>query len=127
MVGLGRHKGILGWIAIIALLSNLLTAVSLALPTAASLVDDILGPLTICTADGAKEAPGHGGPGRPVASDHCPTCITAKHFALVIIIIPTRLNLAPARRAKPAPLQARVPAVHASLGGNRSRAPPFFA
>jgi hypothetical protein len=127
MGGLRRHKGVLGWIAIIALLCNAFATAALARSPAASLVDDVLGPLVICTADGAKEAPGHGSPGRHVPSDHCPACITVKPLALAIVIAPTALDFPLARVAKPVHLQPRSPAVHVSLGGIRSRAPPLFA
>jgi len=127
MVGVRRHKRVLSWIAIIALLSNVLAAASLVPSMAASPVDDVLGPLVICTADGAKTAPGNGGSGKHTASDHCPDCVTVKPFVLAIALVltPVVFPLSPA--ARPARLQSRSPAVHVSLGGVQSRAPPLFA
>src|SRR5262245_42557676 len=98
MVGVRRHKRILGWLAIIALLSNVLASPSLVPSMAASLVDDVLGPLVICTADGAKAAPGHGGAGGQMPANHCPACVTVVQFVLAVAIILTAIafSLSPA-------------------------------
>ena len=127
MGGLRRHKGALGWIAIIALLSNVLAASSLVSSMATVPVDDVLGPLVICTADGAKQAPGHGGSGRHAPSDHCPACVTVKPFVLAVVLILTGIDFPLSPASRPTRLQSRSPAVHLSLGGIRSRAPPLFA
>ena len=91
MFGARRHKRILGWIAIIALLSNVLASPSLVPSMAASLVDDVLGPLVICTADGAQAAPGHGGSGGHAPANHCPACVTVAQFVLAVAIILTAI------------------------------------
>jgi amino acid transporter len=127
MGGVRRHKRVLGWIAIIALLSNVLAAGSLVPSMAASLVDDVLGPFVICTADGAKAAPGNGGSGRHAPSDHCPACVTVKQSVLAVAFVFTAIAFSLAPASRPARLQSRSPAVHVSLGGIRSRAPPLFA
>ena len=127
MAGVRRHKRVLGWIAIIALLTNVLAAGSLLPSMAASPVDDVLGPLVICTADGAKVAPGSGGSGRHAPSDHCPACVTVKPFVLAVALVLTAIAFPLSPAARPARLQSRSPAVHVSLGGVRSRAPPLFA
>jgi hypothetical protein len=126
MVGVRRHKRVLGWVAIVALLSNVLTAGLLASSMAASPVDDVLGQLVICTADGAKVAPGNGGSGRHAPSDHCPDCVTVKPFAFTVAVVVTAIAFPPQPAARPARVPSRSPAVHVSLGGIRSRAPPLF-
>jgi DUF2946 family protein len=126
MVGVRRHKRVLRWLAIVALLSNVLTAGLLAPSMAASPVNDLLGPLVICTADGAKTVPGNGGSGRHAPSDHCPDCVTVKPFAFAVAVVVTAIAFPPQPAAKPARVQSRSPAVHVSLGGIRSRAPPLF-
>jgi len=127
MFAVRRHKRILGWIAIVALLSNVLASPSLAPATTASLVDDVLGPLVICTADGAQAAPGHGGSGGHAPANHCPACVTVAQFVLAVAIILTAIAFSLPPAARPTRLQLRSPAVHVSLGGVRSRAPPLFA
>jgi len=122
-----RYKRAWAWLAIIALLSNALATFSLAPLPGAALVDDVLGPLVICTADGAKENPGHGGSGRHGPSDHCPACVTVKPFVLVVAVIPTSVDFPLSPASRPSRLQSRSPAIHVSLGGIRSRAPPLFA
>jgi hypothetical protein len=126
MVGVRRHKRVLGWIAIVALVSNVLTAGLLAPSMAASAIDDVLGPLVICTADGAKMMPGNGGSGRHNPSDHCPDCVTVKPFAFAVVLADMAIAFPPQPAARPARLSSRSPAVHVSLGGIRSRAPPLF-
>jgi len=126
MVGVRRHKRVLGWIAIVALVSNVLAAGLFAPSIAASSVDDLLGPLVICTADGAKVAPGNGGSGRHAPSDHCPDCVTVKPFAFAVALAETAIAFPPQPAARLARLPSRSPAVHVSLGGIRSRAPPLF-
>jgi len=127
MLAVRRHKRIPGWIAILALLSNVLAAPSLVPSMAASLVDDVLGPLVICTADGAQATPGHGGSGGHTPANHCPACVTVAQFVLAVTIILTAIAFSLLPAARPTRLQLRSPAVHVSLGGVRSRAPPLFA
>ena len=122
-----RHKRAWAWLAIIALLSNALATLSPAPLPGASLVDDVLGPLVICTADGAKENPDHGGSGRHAPSDHCPACVPVKPLVLAVAVILTGFDFPPSPPSRPARLQSRSPAIHVSLGGVRSRAPPLFA
>ena len=126
MVGVRRHKRVLGWIAIVALVSNVLAAGLLAPSIAASPVDDLLGPLVICTADGAKMVPGNGGSRRHNPSDHCPDCVTVKPFAFAAALADTAIAFPLQPAARLVRLPSRSPAVHVSLGGIRSRAPPLF-
>ena len=105
----------------------MLASPSLAPATTASLLDDVLGPLVICTADGAQAAPGHGGSGGHAPANHCPACVTVAQFVLAVAIILTAIAFSLPPAARPTRLQLRSPAVHVSLGGVRSRAPPLFA
>lgn len=125
MRGVRRHKRAWAWLAIIALLSNMLVA--LAPSKAASLVDEILGPLVICTADGAKTAQGDGGSGRHAPPDHCPTCTLLAQFVLAVAVILTAVAFPVLAAAIPTPTGSGPLALHLSLGGIRSRAPPLSA
>jgi hypothetical protein len=122
---LRRLKFALAWLAIAALLSH---AALLAAPKPAARADGVLGPLVICTADGAKVVPDHGGPDGPAPCNHCPACLIATQYALaavggepVSITFPTpsapRLILA---AVDPLP-------VHLVRGGTYSRGPPHHA
>ena len=128
MLRLRRHKRVLGWLAAIALLGNMLVAALLVPSMATALVDDVLGPIVICTADGAKGAPeGGSGSGGHAPSNHCPACVTVAQFALVVAIVLTAVVFPLLPAARPARLQACSLALHLSLGGIRSRAPPLSA
>lgn len=125
---LRRHRRVPGWLAIFALLSNVLAMALLAPAAAAPLVDDILGPLVICTADGAKTSlPHDGGSGGQTPSNHCPACLTVAPYALAVAIVLTAIVFPQPHAAKPTRLQSRSPAVQLALGGVRSRAPPHSA
>jgi hypothetical protein len=115
----------MGWLAAVALLSNMLAMAFLAPSTAVALVDDALGPVIICTADGAKTAPGEGG--GHSSSQHCPACTLLAPFAHAVAIAVTAANFPPPLSARPALQLPPSPAVHLSLGGIRSRAPPLSA
>ena len=125
MGGVRRHKRTWAWLAIIALLSNVLMA--LAPSKAASLVDDIFGPLVICTANGAKIPQGDGGSGGRTPSDHCPTCTLLAQFVLAVTVIVTAITFPVLAAAIPTPMDLGLFALRLSLGGIRSRAPPLSA
>lgn len=125
MRGVRRHQRAWAWLATIALLSNVLVA--LAPSKAASLVDDILGPLVICTADGAKTAQNRGGTDRHTPSEHCPACTLLAQFVLAVTIILTAIAFPALADAIPTPTGSGLLALHLSLGGIRSRAPPLSA
>lgn len=128
---LRRHRRVPGWLAVLALLSNLLTMALLAPAAAAGArahVDEILGPLVLCTADGAKTAvPDGGGSGGRTPSDHCRACLTVAPYALAVAIVLTAIDFPKPPAARPAVLQSRSPAAHLARGGIRSRAPPLPA
>ena len=117
-------------LAMLALVANVVATAICHVPAASAggLVDDILGPLTICTTDGTGNIV-HGGPepGGKKADSGCTFCTLWKTFALTIalafaaIVFPVTIV--------PAPLGHRVAtlAEHLSRGSVRSRAPPLPA
>jgi len=122
---LRRLRFALAWLAILALLSH---AALLAAPKPAARADGVLGPLVICTADGAKVVPDDGGPDGPAPCNHCPACLLATQFALAAVggdaisiafPTPSASRLIPAA-ADPLP-------VHLVRGGTYSRGPPRHA
>jgi hypothetical protein len=129
MVRLRQHRRLLGWLSATLLLGHVLAAALLAPSRAMTLVDDLLGTLVICTADGAKVVSHGDGPGGHFPADHspanhCPACITAAQVALAAIIV-LSLFAFPLLPVPALPLRhARVAAVRLSLGGIGSRAPP---
>jgi hypothetical protein len=93
--------------------------------TRTAVVDHGLGPLVICTADGATTVPGDGSPNRQ--ADHCPACRLVTPFILAVPQIESAIaatGLAGVR-LKPPPASQGVR--HVRLSANRSRAPPLSA
>jgi hypothetical protein len=78
MRGVRRHGRLVAWFAIIALLSN--AAAFASLPIRTAVVDPSLGPLIICTSNGAVTVPGDGSSDRQ--GDHCPACRLVTPFML---------------------------------------------
>jgi Protein of unknown function (DUF2946) len=126
---LRRQKRLLGWLAAIALLGNVLATALLARTAAAlTILDDVLGPITLCTADGAKTAPAGGpGPAEKAPADHCPACVTVAQLALAIAIIAAVFAFPLLRAGGPAPPWQRPLSLRLRLGGISPRAPPLFA
>jgi hypothetical protein len=121
----------LSWLGVIAVLSNVLAGALCHMTgqaqAAAGPVDDVLGPLAICTAHG-EQAPAPNGSQDPGGkSTHCATCTLLAGFALIVafafaaVAFPSTCIFFQLR------LGARTLADHLSLGGIRSRAPPAFA
>ena len=123
MAGLRRHRRVTGWFAALALLGNMLAMAFVGPSAAVTRVDDLLGTVVICTADGAKVLPGEG-PDHSRAQ-HCPACTLLAPVALAVAIAFITIDFPPALSTRPTILQPRAPAVHVSLGGIRSRAPPL--
>jgi hypothetical protein len=126
---LRRQKRLLGWLAAIALLGNVLATALLARTTAAlTILDDILGPIALCTADGAKTAPAGGpAPAEKAPADHCLACVTVAQLALAIAIIAAVFAFPFLRTGGPAPPWQSPLALRLRLGGISPRAPPLFA
>jgi hypothetical protein len=115
------------WLAIVALVGNVLLAVLSPAPSrSAPLYDDVLGPLIICTSHGP--ATGEEGGSQPSASkEHCPACTLLAKIAMLLPVVlgPTVFPELPSERR--IQLRLRSLATHLSLGGIRSRAPPLSA
>ena len=126
---LRRQKRLLGWFAAVALLGNVLATAFLAHTTAAlTILDDVLGPIALCTADGAKTAPaGVPGPADKAPADRCPACMTTAQLALAIAIIAAVFAFPFLRTGGPAPPWQSPLALRLRLGGISPRAPPLFA
>jgi DUF2946 family protein len=126
---LRRQKRLLGWLAAVALLGNVLATALLARTTAAlTILDDILGPIALCTADGAKTAPAGGpAPAEKAPADHCLTCVTVAQLALAVAIIAAAFVFPLLRAGGPAPPRQRPLSLRLRLGGISPRAPPLFA
>jgi hypothetical protein len=115
---------VLSWLAAIALLGNALAMAFLVPVTAVALVDDILGPIVLCTADGAKTVPGHGSGGN-APSNHCPACVTTAQFVLAVVLVVSPVAFPALSAQGPLPRQPRALALHLGRGGIRPRAPPL--
>ncbi|HEY1247341.1 MAG TPA: DUF2946 family protein [Hyphomicrobiaceae bacterium] len=123
----------MGWLGIVAVLGNVVASVlSMAPAKAVAAVDDILGPLVLCTEHGPQAVPGSDVPGggedrRDGKSGHCPACallLAGLALAFAPLVAPIAF---PERIFRPFPSQARTLADHLGLGGIRSRAPPLPA
>ena len=133
-----EHAPVMSWLGVVAVLGNLLASV-LCMTTAklAAPVDDILGPLVLCTEHGPQAVPGGDGPGAPVPGNsgqdqgddrrsHCTACTLLAGIALLAAFIFAAIAF-PDRIFYAFKSSARTLADHLSLGGIRSRAPPLSA
>jgi hypothetical protein len=129
MRALRRQKRLLSWLAGLALLGNVLAMAFIVRPvTVASVLDDVLGPVILCTADGAKAlAPGGPGPLGHAPGGHCPACVSLAQFALAVAVVLTALAFPLLPAPAPAPVWRRPPALRLRLGGISARAPPALA
>ena len=124
----------MGWLGIVAILSNLLASVLCMAPAkAVAPVDDLIGPLVLCTEHGPQAVPGNDAPGGTGGGDqgdgkssHCTACTLLAGLALLTAFVFAAIAF-PARVFLPFKSSARTLADHLSLGGIRSRAPPLCA
>jgi hypothetical protein len=122
----------MGWLGIVAVLGNLLTSVLCMAPAGAvAPVDDLIGPLVLCTEHGPQTvpdtgAPGGGGDQGDGKSSHCTACTLLAGLALLAAFAYAAIAF-PARVVLPVKSSARTLADHLALGGIRSRAPPLCA
>jgi peptidoglycan/LPS O-acetylase OafA/YrhL len=124
-----RHRWLTSWLSALALVCNALVASfghTQAAP--ATGVDELLGPLVICTAHGAQTEQRSGGDGSPrqLPPSHCPACLL--HAKIVLAVAAATLGIdfsAPPEPGPPPHPDALV--IHLDLGGIGSRAPPYFA
>jgi hypothetical protein len=125
---LRRQKRLLGWLAAMALMSNVLAIASIVRPTAAvTVLDDILGPVALCTPDGARSLPGGPQPHEHAPADHCPACATLAKFALAAAVILAAFILPAPAGGGPAPSWQCPRPFRLGLGGISPRAPPVPA
>jgi Protein of unknown function (DUF2946) len=129
MGGIRRHRRGTAWLAIIALVSNVLAgAFGAVFANAASAAHEGLGPLVICTANGIEVAPTDGGDTKPQSAKlHCPACTLTAGFALLATVAFSVLAFPPPAAPTLALTRSRAPVRHLSLGGIGSRAPPLSA
>jgi len=118
----------LSWIAVIAVLSNVLAGALCHAPArAAGANDDIFGSHLFCTAGGVHaQAPG-GGEEPSGKSAHCTACTLLAGLALNVSLAFAAIAFASAFILHPLRFDLRTLADHLSLGGIRSRAPPLPA
>jgi hypothetical protein len=125
MLYLRRHRRGWVWLAILAVLSH---AVALSAATPVQRADDAPGgPLVICTANGAKVAPGDGPSDGSPASGHCPACVPPAQFALASARAPEPIAFPMLSAHRPVTADTATLALHLVLGGIHSRAPPHAA
>jgi hypothetical protein len=128
-----EHAHVMSWLGVVAVLSNLLVSVlCITTATLAAPVDDILGPLVLCTEHGPQTMPGGDGQGAPVPgkrqnqsddrSSHCTVCTLLAGIALLATFVFAAIAF-PDRIFYAFRSSARTLADHLSLGGIRSRAP----
>jgi hypothetical protein len=118
-----RHGRVVAWLAIIALLSNAAAFAIFSTRTAA--VDHGLGPLVICTADGAMTVPDDGPQNRQ--ADHCPACRLVTPFILAMPAMEFAIAVSGLAGARPELTPAGQPVPRFRPSANRSRAPPLSA
>jgi hypothetical protein len=127
-----RHRRGLALLALFAVALNALAGSFHARPLAAAgLIDDVLGPLTICSpaSAGDRVSPSHdNAPANADRQGDCPLCLRAS----ALVLLPGVPEVVAPQFAPPALLalsHERLPAPsdHLSRGGIRSRAPPAAA
>jgi hypothetical protein len=128
MRGFRKHRRAITWVALVAIMGNVLFAFAPA--KAAQNSDAVLGPLLMCTADGLHRPVDDGQtpePGRP-NGPHCPNCTLVKSFVFVLGVLAEEFPLPPQGALHLKCYGAQSAAAHPlSLGGVGSRAPPALA
>ena len=120
----------MGWLGIVAMLGNVLAgALFMAPAKPVAVVDDVLGPLVLCTQHGPQLALSSdnapvGGQDQPGGKNgHCTACMLLAGVPIAIALVVAPITF-PERIFRPLQSRARTLADHLSLGGVRSRAPP---
>jgi DUF2946 family protein len=119
----GRHRCGIGWLGIVALLSNMLMPGLYHAQASAPATESIFGSIVICTAHGAETAPDQGGGRSPLEGDHCPLCDLQTVYSFGAVLAASAFP-EPAADRWSAPAEARTAADHLSLGGIHNRGPP---
>jgi Protein of unknown function (DUF2946) len=114
------------WLAIVAILGNVVVFASRHAPVE-SAIEDMFGAHLNCTADGGGvPTPGdrRDGDDKP---GHCAACTLLAGFALVVALAFAGVAFASVSLFRPLGFDLGTLAEHLSLGGIRSRAPPLPA
>ena len=125
-----ERRCVIGRVGVVAVVSNLLASVLCMAPANAVVpVDEILGPLVICTEHGSQTVPNGAVPlgsegQRDGKSTHCTVCTLLAGLALAVTLVFAAVAF-PVRVFYAFKSAARTLADHLSLGGIRSRAPPL--
>jgi hypothetical protein len=125
-----RHRAWIAWVAIIAVLSNVVGAFAFsnfAQPGASDYPVDLLGPLVICTGHGLQAAPSDDGKAPEAPGKHCPMCLTPSVFALIIALVAAALLAPLSVERRFAPHLCATFADGLRRSGLGSRAPPLPA
>jgi Protein of unknown function (DUF2946) len=125
-----RHRRLFGVLAILALVANVVAGALCHMPKrAATLVDDILGPLSLCTSDGSGTIQHDGSAPDQSRKTHgsCTICTLFKAFAVAVALAFGTIVFPLFGAPVPQSAGVRTLAQHLSLGAIRSRAPPLPA
>lgn len=98
------------------------------LPLTSIAIDDVLGPVVICTSHGLQPLVDDQSPGQaPSALEHCPACALVTVLDLIIALVVTLATLGFGKLPVPIPSSLiRLPD-HLRCGSVRSRFPPLPA
>jgi hypothetical protein len=114
----------LAWVAIVAVLGNVLAVAARHAPVQAA-IDDMFGAHLNCTGDGAGVSTPGDGRDRNDKPGHCAACTLLAGFAFFVALAFTAVAFASASLFRPIGFDLGTLAAHLSLGGIRSRAPPL--
>jgi hypothetical protein len=125
-----RHRRLFGALAILGLVANMVASAICHVPArAATIVDDILGPMSLCVSDGSGTVQHGGATPDPdgKAEGSCTICTLLKAFAVAVALAFAAIAFPIVIAAAPRHSGVRTLAQHLSLGAVRSRAPPLPA
>ncbi len=130
---LRRHKALLGWVATVALIGNIIASAFCCSPSQSAdspMFGGAFGKVVICTADGVKtflpDGTGdHDIPGTSKA--HCTLCVLAAGFALIFAAALLGLLTQLIGKSQPWPPRNRLTFEDINPSGPTSRGPPAFA
>jgi hypothetical protein len=125
---LRNKRGWFSWIAVLAVLGNVLAGALGHVPArGAASLDDMFGAHLMCTGDAAQtQAPG-GGQDPDGKTAHCSLCTLLAGFTLAIALAFAAIAFPATSIFHPLRFDLTTLAEHLSLGGIRSRAPPLSA
>jgi hypothetical protein len=122
MSSVRRKRQAIAWLLVVAFLSNALAFA--AHWSAVAVVDHGLGPMVICTADGAKTIPGDK-PSGSHANDHCPACRLVAPFMPAVPLTESAIDFLDRSAEQPRPISVSQVASRFRPSDHRSRAPPL--